>query len=101
MTDLFNNSVTIIATFLAGFFILMALVRRHISRRASNAAKAPKPYTVSDPYVTPASLPPPPATLNTAAALKGSTQANNKFFRQFGDEESAHTRTAANEYIWE
>ncbi len=103
MADLFNNPITIIALSLAGFFILMAIVRQHIARRASKATETPKPFAVSDPYNSAAPAPAQP-TLNPVPAPAAKTEAaapNSKFFRRFGDDVPGKPRISTSEYIWE
>lgn len=93
MSELFFNPITIIATILACFFILMALVRHMITKRGKKTRRATdKPYQINDPYAPPPAHPAPPPTRtppnitlmdnNPHPAPK--PKESRKFFRQFG-----------------
>lgn len=105
MNELFLNPITVIATLLAAFFILMAFLRHVNYKREHNRRSTDKPYRVTDPFSSPVAPPPPaPSTRFIASetpAAKSSSQP--KVFRQFGaDPQSAGGTTVdPADYIWE
>ena len=114
-TELLFNPITIIATLLALFFVLMAF------RRSRNAGRLPsrpedtsgaKPYHVANPYspaptvVNPASVPVPaahPSTLLQTPATPPPPP-RRRVFRQFGQSAlhpDANPADGQTGYVWE
>lgn len=112
-TELLFNPITIIASLLAAFFVLMAILRRrhsHAPHPAQSADSAAKPYRVSNPY-TPAPplsaspVPAPaPALMATPPIQNPTTPTPRKVFRQFGQsalQPQADRSDDTTGYIWE
>ena len=112
MTELFFNPITIIATILGLFFILMAAFRHMITKRGKkNRRASDKPYQINDPYSPPPAHPaqPPSRTPpNITLADNNPTQApkpkeSRKFFRQFGlpQQSGSEESPEPSYYTWE
>ena len=106
MSDLFLNPITIIASLLAAFFIIMAFVRHSITKRTRGGRRASdRPNRVADPYTLPPPAPPPAPspTLQTPAHPSTDAKPPAKIFRQFGHPQptSGGTTSAPSDYIWE
>ena len=108
--ELLLNPVTIIATFLALFFVLMAVRRsRHAARPSSHPKDEglDKPYRIANPYVLSpppaAPAPPTPSLDDTLTAPKPPAPAR-RVFRQFNqsvlnpDMNPSSDQTG---YVWE
>ena len=108
-TDLVFNPVTIIATLLALFFVLMAVRRRRHAAPPSSRPKtdtSDKPYRVVNPY-RPPTLPdasaPDPAPRDTLTS-PDAPPPTRRVFRQFGQSALHPEMKLPNEktgYIWE
>lgn len=108
-TELLFNPITIIATLLALFFVLMAVRRRRHAASPSSRPKtgsSGKPYHVVNPYRSPSqpdASTPPPAPHNTLTSSDAPPPAR-RVFRQFG-QSALHPDmklpTEKTGYIWE
>ena len=108
MSELFFNPITIIATLLAAFFVLMAFMRHLHGKRSRGRRATDKPYRIADPYAPPppAPAPAPAASVSLMAPASPAEKpaSAHKFFRQFGHPHSPSGGTTSeppSDYIWE
>lgn len=101
--DLMSHPVTIIATLLALFFVLMA-VFRHSNKRKNTPEEEggpAGPVRVVSPYI-PTTASPPAAGGKGKPTFDITAQAGGKVFRQFGKPPEAPSAAhEPDEYVWE
>jgi hypothetical protein len=115
-TELIFNPITIIATLLAAFFVLMAFLRRRHPHHPSQVLRdesAAKPYHITNPYsaahlrnaTTHSTGPAPsPSLLATPPGHNSVSRPPRKVFRQFGQSALQPQADKTDEntgYIWE
>lgn len=108
-TELLLNPITIIASFLALFFILMAVRRsRHAARPASRSEDeaSDKPYRVANPYTLPLlpTTPAPAPALRDTLTAPSPSPPTPRVFRQFNQSVLHPNMNPPNDqagYVWE
>lgn len=101
--ELMSHPVTIIATLLALFFVLMAVLRHSNKRKNTPEEEGGPagPVRVASPYA-PTTAPLPAADAKTKASFDIAPQAEGKVFRQFGKPPETPSSThEPDEYVWE
>ena len=101
--ELMSHPITIIATILALFFVLMAVFRHSNKRKNTPEAEGGPagPVRVASPYI-PTTAPTSAAdTKKGKAAFDTTPQAGSKVFRQFGQPEPSAATHEPDEYVWE